>query len=80
MSHSYHETQNTGQEVGNSKKDFIRQVLVDDSACRACFYALIFIRFSRLIYVGVSFEVAMTIFTGNEIMKKLRIFFVENIT
>ena len=41
----------TGQEVGNSKKDFIRQVLVDDSARRACFYALIFKLFSRLIYV-----------------------------
>ena len=41
----------TGQEVGNSKKDFIRQVLVDDSARRACFHGLIFKLFSRLIYV-----------------------------
>ena len=39
MSHSYHETQKQVkiEEVGISKKGFIRQVLVD-SACRACFH------------------------------------------
>ena len=42
MSHSYHETQKQVkiEEVGISKKGFIRQVLVD-SACRACFRGII---------------------------------------
>ena len=46
MSHSYHETQKQVkiEEVGISKKGFIRQVLVD-SACRACFHGGIFLSF-----------------------------------